>query len=55
VPTWPQVLRTIYLIRCNLFHGAKSPQHARDRDLVRHADRVLRAYIEGSGCFDWCD
>ena len=21
-PTWPQLLRTIYMIRCNLFHGS---------------------------------
>lgn len=55
MPTWPQVLRTIYQIRCNLFHGAKSPQQIRDRDLVRHADRVLRGYINGSSCFDWHD
>ena len=54
-PTWPQVLRTIYQIRCNLFHGAKSPQHVRDRDLVRHADRVLRGLIDGSNCLDWHD
>lgn len=55
VPTWPQLLRTIYCIRCNLFHGAKSPQHTRDRDLVLHADRILRAFLERSGCFDWHD
>lgn len=55
MPTWPQILRTIYQIRCNLFHGAKSPQHIRDRDLVRHADRVLRGFINGSDCFDWHD
>lgn len=53
VPTWPQMLRTIYKIRCNLFHGGKSPDNQRDRDLVRHAHTVLRGYIEGSGCFDW--
>lgn len=55
MPTWPQVLRTIYQIRCNLFHGAKSPQQTRDRDLVRHADRVLRGYINGTSCLEWHD
>jgi hypothetical protein len=55
VPSWPQLLRTLYLIRCNLFHGAKSPQVARDRHLVRHAGQILRAFISGSGCFDWFD
>lgn len=55
VPTWPQLLRTVYAVRCNLFHGAKSPQNRRDRDLVRHSDRVLRGFIEASGCLDWQD
>lgn len=55
VPTWPQLLRTVYAVRCNLFHGSKSPQNRRDRDLVRHSDRVLRAFIEQSGCLDWHD
>lgn len=55
LPTWSQVLRTIYLIRCNLFHGAKSPQNGRDRQLVQRANGVLRRFIEGSGCFDWYD
>lgn len=54
-PTWPQILRTIYLIRCNLFHGAKSPQNDRDRDLVRQADWILRSFIRETGCFDWHD
>lgn len=55
LPTWPQLLRTIYLIRCNLFHGAKSPQNGRDRDLVRQAGWILRSFIQKSGCFDWHD
>lgn len=55
LPTWPQLLRTIYLIRCNLFHGAKSPQNERDRELVRRADWILRAFVRESGCFDWHD
>ncbi|RWO41381.1 hypothetical protein [Mesorhizobium sp.] len=48
LPTWAQLLRTIYLIRCNLFHGAKSPQNGRDRDLVRQADAILRYFIRDS-------
>ncbi|PAY06870.1 hypothetical protein CK489_25030 [Bradyrhizobium sp. UFLA03-84] len=54
-PTWPQLLRTIYAIRCNMFHGSKSPYQTRDRDLVRHAERVLRTFIEETRCFDWHD
>jgi hypothetical protein len=55
IPTWPQLLRTIYAIRCNMFHGSKSPQNSRDRDLVRHSDRILKIFIEQTGCFDWYD
>ncbi|MET4215970.1 hypothetical protein ACVWWG_006714 [Bradyrhizobium sp. LB7.2] len=55
IPTWPQLLRTIYAIRCNMFHGAKSPQNARDRELVLHSDRILRAFIDRTRCFEWHD
>jgi hypothetical protein len=55
VPTWPQLLRTIYTIRCNLFHGAKSPQSGRDRELVRYSDRILRMFIDQTQCFGWHD
>jgi hypothetical protein len=55
IPTWPQLLRKIYCIRCNLFHGAKSPQNSRDRELILKADRILRTFIERTGCFEWYD
>jgi hypothetical protein len=55
VPTWPQLLRTIYAVRCNLFHGAKSPQNDRDRRLVSKSDRILRLFIAESDCFNWID
>jgi len=55
IPTWSQLLRAIYLVRCNLFHGMKSPQAPRDRDLVLHSERILRMYIEQSDCFRWED
>ena len=55
VPTWSQLLRTIYAIRCNMFHGSKSPQIRRDHDLVLQADRILRMFIELTSCFDWHD
>jgi hypothetical protein len=54
-PTWAQLLRTIYLVRCNLFHGSKSPQNYRDHQLVVACDHVLRLFIEGTGCLDWSD
>lgn len=55
VPTWPQLLRTIYTVRCNLFHGSKSPQNFRDHELVVSCDKVLRMFIGHTGCFDWHD
>lgn len=55
IPTWPQLLRTIYCIRCNLFHGAKSPQGFRDHHLVVGCDKVLRTFIEGTNCLEWSD
>jgi hypothetical protein len=55
IPTWPQLLRTIYAVRCNLFHGSKSPQNYRDHELVVSCDRILRMFIEHTGCFEWND
>lgn len=52
---WPQLLRTIYLVRCNLFHGSKSPQNSRDHQLVVACDQVLRFFIADTGCFMWSD
>ena len=53
VPTWEQVLRTIYQVRCNLLHGEKSPQKERDRRLILKSDRILRA--AETGCLGWYD
>lgn len=55
VPTWPQLLRSIYAVRCNLFHGTKSPQNFRDRELVITSDKILRIFIDQTGCFEWND
>jgi len=55
VPNWEQLLRTIYQVRCNLFHGEKSPQAFRDYELVTGSDKILARFIEGTGCFDWYD
>jgi hypothetical protein len=54
-PSWEQLLRTIYQVRCNLFHGEKSPQSFRDRDLVFASDRILARFIAATGCFGWTD
>lgn len=55
VPTWKQVLSTIYQVRCNLFHGEKSSENARDQSLVLAADRVLSQFIGATHCFEWHD
>lgn len=55
VPSWEQLLRTIYQVRCNLFHGEKSPQAFRDYELVTASDKILARFIAGAGCFDWYD
>jgi hypothetical protein len=52
-PSWEQLLRTIYQVRCNLFHGEKSPQNLRDRQLILKSDRILRAFIAETDCFEW--
>ena len=54
-PRWEQLLRTLYQVRCNLFHGEKSEQAVRDRDLVFASDRILRRLLVGTGCLDWHD
>jgi hypothetical protein len=55
IPTWSQLLRTVYCVRCNLFHGSKSPQNHRDHELVTTADRVLRMFIDQTNCLAWND
>jgi hypothetical protein len=41
-----QVIQFIYQIRCNLFHGGKSPVNARDKQLVYLSGRILEQWIE---------
>lgn len=40
-----QVIRFIYQIRCNLFHGAKDPMNNRDAILVELSAEVLEKWI----------
>ncbi len=54
-PSWEQTMKVIYEVRCNLFHGEKSPLNYRDAELVHHSNNVLKAYIVKSGCFGWYD
>lgn len=55
MPTWKQVLNVIYQVRCNLFHGEKSPQNRRDHHLVIAADQVLSRFTTSTRCFEWND
>jgi hypothetical protein len=55
VPSWGQVLRAIYQVRCNLFHGQKSQYDSRDQHLVLASDQVLRLLLAYTGCLEWED
>lgn len=39
------LLQTIYQVRCNLFHGSKSPDEQRDIDLVRCSGEIMEMYM----------
>ena len=42
-----EVLDVVYQIRCNLFHGSKSPSEVRDQKLASTASRILGKLV---GC-----
>jgi len=44
-PNFEEVMRFIYQIRCNFFHGGKSDQDDRDRSLVAHAGQFLMNWL----------
>ncbi|MEI2627290.1 hypothetical protein [Erwinia aphidicola] len=54
-PTWKQVILTIYAVRCNLFHGSKSPTNYRDHQLVVSCDNIIKIFIIRSECLGWWD
>lgn len=43
-----QVARCLYQVRCNLFHGGKTPGNVRDRRLVSAAHTITSRLIEGA-------
>lgn len=43
-----EVLMIAYQIRCNLVHGQKSPDRARDTELCYHASEILHAMLVGA-------
>ncbi len=42
---WPHILRAIYQVRCNLFHGDKVPHSEIDRVLVHSAFQILVHFL----------
>ena len=50
MPTdWPHVLKAIYQIRCNLFHGQKTAFQELDRRLVDLAFKILHRFVSDGG------
>ena len=45
IDDFAQVIRFIYQIRCNLFHGGKSPTEDRDKALITYAGKFLKNWI----------
>lgn len=43
---WAHIIKAIYKIRCNLFHGSKSPFVEGDKNLVSLAYSILSQFIE---------
>lgn len=48
IENFEQIVRFLYQIRCNLFHGGKSPVNTNDQRLVTLAAKVLTPWIEWS-------
>ncbi len=40
-----EVIKFIYQIRCNLFHGSKNPMNSRDANFVELSGRILEKWI----------
>lgn len=49
---WPHTIHTIYRVRCNLFHGDKSPQSEMDQLIVNMSFHVLAKFLERSGLIE---
>lgn len=44
-PNFEEIIRAIYYVRCNLFHGCKSPNSLRDYKLVKVSADILQKLI----------
>jgi hypothetical protein len=49
---WPHTIETIYRVRCNLFHGEKSPHSEMDSHIVKGAFDVLVTFLREGGLID---
>jgi hypothetical protein len=49
---WPHMLKPIYKIRCNLFHGQKAAHSEMDRRIVQAAFLTLGHFIKDIGIFE---
>ena len=49
---WPHTLNAVYRIRCNLFHGEKSPTSEMDVRIVAAAFRVFSNFLVRSGMIE---
>lgn len=46
---WPHTLQAAYRVRCNLFHGEKSPTSEMDQRIVIQAFNVLAGFLARTG------
>ncbi len=42
---FPNIVEAIYLVRCNLFHGSKSPSDVRDQKLIKGCAKILEKWV----------
>jgi len=54
-PSWEHTLYALYRVRCNLFHGQKTPALERDRALALSAGAVLQTLIEDGRILELTD
>jgi hypothetical protein len=45
-PRWGDLIWVIYQVRCNLFHGSKSPVNWADAELVRLSSSCLKQFLD---------
>ncbi len=45
VENFDQMIHTLHRIRCNLFHGSKHPENARDKNFVENGVKILEKLV----------